>query len=111
MGYGAPGSAVVTERRSRRYLARGCAGQSPVVPYPSIPPLELVHVDFTSIEMTMELNRPPSVKNVLVLTNHFMRYAMAFIAKDQKANTVAHILYEQFITVFGMPTKLLSDLC
>ena len=32
--------------------------------------LELVHVDFTSVESTMELNRPPSVKNVLVITDH-----------------------------------------
>ena len=57
-------------------------------------PLELVHVDFTSIETTMELNQPPSVKNVLVLTDHFTRYVMAFITKDQKAKTVVHILYE-----------------
>ena len=57
-------------------------------------PLELVHVDFTSIESTMELNQPPSVKNVLVFTDHFTRYAMAFITKDQKAKTVARILYE-----------------
>ena len=57
----------------------------------------------------MELNKPPSIKNVLVLTDHFTRYAMAFITKDQKVKTVAHILYERFIVVFGMPTKLISD--
>ena len=72
-------------------------------------PLELVHVDFTSIETPMELNQPPSVKNVLVLTDHFTRYVMAFITKDQKAKTVAQILYERFISVFGAPAKLLSD--
>ena len=57
-------------------------------------PLELVHVDFTSIETTMELNQLPSVKNVLVITNHFMRYPMVFVTKDQKAKTVMQILYE-----------------
>ena len=57
----------------------------------------------------MELNWLPSVKNVLVLTDHFRKYAMAFITKDQKAKTVAWILYEQFISVFGAPAKLLSD--
>ena len=71
--------------------------------------LELVHVDFTSIKMAMAHNKPPSVKNVLVLTDHFTRYAMAFITKDQKAKTVTHILYEQFIAVFGTPKLLLSD--
>ena len=34
---------------------------------------------------------------------------MSFVTKDQKAKTVVRILYEQFISVFGMPTKLLSD--
>ena len=47
-------------------------------------PLELVHVDFTSIETTMELNKPQSVKNVLLLTEHFTRYAMALVTKDQE---------------------------
>ena len=34
---------------------------------------------------------------------------MAFVTKDQKAKTVARILYERFILVFGAPAKLLSD--
>ena len=63
--------------------------KAPLCPIQAYAPLELVHVDFTSIETTMELNQLPSIKNVLVLTDHFSRYAMAFITKDQKANTVA----------------------
>ena len=58
-------------------------------PIQAYAPLELVHVDFTSIETTMELNQPPSIKNVLVITDHFTRYSMAFVTKDQKAKTVA----------------------
>ena len=57
----------------------------------------------------MELNKPPSVKNMLVITNHFMHYAMAVITKDQTAKTVVKVLYERFIVVFGVPAKLLSD--
>ena len=83
--------------------------RAPLCPIKAFAPLELVHVDFTSIETTMELNQPPSVKNVLVITDHFMRYSMAFITKDQKAKTVTRILYEWFIVVFGAPAKLLSD--
>ena len=41
--------------------------------------------------------------------DHFTRYAMAFITKDQKAKTIVCILYEQFISVFGAPAKLLSN--
>ena len=72
-------------------------------------PLDLVHVDFTSIETTMELNQPPSIKNVLVLMDHFTRHSMAFVTNDQKAKTVVQILYEQFVSIFSVPTKLLSD--
>ena len=66
-------------------------------------------MDFMSIETDMELNKPPGVENVLVIADHFTRYAMAFITKDQTAKTVVRVLYEQFITVFGAPAKLLSD--
>ena len=72
-------------------------------------PLELVHIDFTSVESTMELNKLPSVKNVLVITDHFTHYALAVVTKDQTAKTVAKVLYKRFISVFGMPAKLLSD--
>ena len=99
-------------------LVRGCQSckvfEGAVVkallhPVQAYAPLELIHVNFNSIETTMELNQPPSVKNVLVLMDHFTRYAMAFIIKDQKARTIAQILYEQFISVFGVPAKLFSD--
>ena len=57
----------------------------------------------------MELNKPPSIKNVLVITNHFMHYTLAVVTKDQIAKTVAKVLYARFIAVFSMPAKLLSD--
>ena len=71
--------------------------------------LEFVHLDYTSIESTMELNKPPVVKHVLMITNHFTRYALVVVMKDQAAKTVTKIFYECFIAVFGAPTKLLSD--
>ena len=57
----------------------------------------------------MELNKPPMVKNVLVMTDHFTKYALAVVTKDQTAKTVAKVFYECFIVVFGSPAKLLSD--
>ena len=65
-------------------IFEGAVVRAPLCPIKVFTPLELVHMDFTSIETTMELNQPPSVKNVLVITDHFMRYSMAFITKDQK---------------------------
>ena len=72
-------------------------------------PLELVHLDYISIESMMELNKPPMVKNVLVMTDHFTRYALVVVTEDQMAKMVVKVFYEHFIAVFGVPTKLLSD--
>ena len=99
-------------------IVRGCLccqafeGEVPralLCPIQAYAPLELVHLDYTSIESTMELNKPPMVKNVLVMTNHFTRYALAVVTKDQTAKMVAKVFYEHFIAVFGAPAKLLSD--
>ena len=90
-------------------IFKGAVVKALLCPIKAYAHLELVHIDFTSIELTMELNQLPSVKNVLVITDHFTRYSMAFVTKDQKAKTVMQILYKWFISVFGMPAKLLSD--
>ena len=71
--------------------------------------LELVHLDYTSIKSMMELNKPPVVKNVLVMTDHFTRYALAVVTKDQTAKKVVKMFYKHFIVIFGVPTKLLSE--
>ena len=41
--------------------------------------MDLLHVDFTSIETTLELNRLPKVTNVLVFQDHFMKHVMAYV--------------------------------
>ena len=92
---------------SRCHAFKGAIQKAPLCPIRAYTPLELVHVDFTSMESMMELNKPPSVKNVI--TDHFMRYALAIITKDQTTKMVAKVLYERFIVVFGAPAKLLSD--
>ena len=66
-----------------RAIVRGCphcqtfkgeVPKAPLCPIQAYAPLELVHLDYTSIESMMELNKPPVVKNILVMTDHFMRY-------------------------------------
>ena len=87
----------------------GAIPKAPLCPIRAHAPLELFHVDFTSVESTMELNKPPSIKNILVISDHFTRYTLAVVTKDKTAKAKAKVLYERFITVFGMPAKLLSD--
>ena len=43
------------------------------------------------------------------MTNHFTRYALVVVTKDQTAKMVAKVFYEHFIAIFGAPAKLLSD--
>ena len=57
----------------------------------------------------MELNKPPVVKNILLMMDHFMRYALMVLMKDQTAKTVVKVFYEHFIAVFWVSVKLLSD--
>ena len=43
---------------------------APLVSVVAISPLEIVHVDYTSFETTMELNKAPRMENVLVIVDH-----------------------------------------
>ena len=73
--------------RCRKYEAA-----PPVVPMKPLAcsgPGELLHVDFTSIEETVPLKEDPVIRNVLVLQDHFSKYVVAFVVKDQTAHTAA----------------------
>ena len=83
--------------------------KAPLCPIRVYAPLELVHLDYTSIESTVELNKPLVVKNILVITDHFMRYTLTVVMKDQTAKMVVKVFYKCFIAVFGAPMKLLSN--
>ena len=43
------------------------------------------------------------------MTDHFMRYALAVVTKEQMAKMVVKVFYEHFIAIFGVPAKLLGD--
>ena len=74
-----------------------------------VPPLQLVHLNFTSFETTTNLNESPKVKHASVIVDHFMRYTRAYVIKDQKASIAAKTLYEGFISIFGAPKRILTD--
>ena len=80
-----------------------------MVPMMVTAPLQLIHLNFTSFEMTTDLNESPKVEHVLVIVDHFMRYTRAYVTKDQKALTAAKTLYEGFISIFGAPERILMD--
>ncbi|XP_059819440.1 uncharacterized protein LOC132390922 [Hypanus sabinus] len=67
-------------------------------------PLDLVCMDFLSIEPDTS-----NTANVLVITDHYTRYAQAFPTKDQKATTVAKVLWEKYFVHYGLPRRIHSD--
>ena len=72
-------------------------------------PGELLHVDFTSIEETVPLKEEPVIHNVLVLQDHFSKYVVAYVVKDQTARTAAVTLRNGYFGLFGAPAYLVSD--
>ena len=72
-------------------------------------PGELLHVDFTSIEETVPLKEEPVICNVLVLQDHFSKYVVAYVVKDQTAHTAAETLRNGYFGLFGVPAYLISD--
>ena len=83
--------------------------RAPMISLKVTAPLQLVHLDFTSFESTMDLDQMPEVKNGLVIVDHITRYMRAYVTKDQKASTVAKCLYEGFISIFDAPEKIITD--
>ena len=68
-------------------------------------PLELVHIDF----LTIEAPKKDKDVNILVVTDHFTRYAQAYVTRSQTAPIVASTLWEKFFVHYGFPEKILSD--
>uniref|UniRef100_A0A3B3WSH8 Gypsy retrotransposon integrase-like protein 1 n=1 Tax=Poecilia mexicana TaxID=48701 RepID=A0A3B3WSH8_9TELE len=81
-----------------------CSKVAPLNQMVSTGPLDLVCIDFLSMEPDSK-----GISNVLVITDHFTRYAQAFPAKNQKALTVAKILVEKYFVHYGLPTRIHSD--
>ena len=70
---------------------------------------ELLHVDFTSIEEMVPLKEGPIIRNVLVLQDHFSKYIVAYVVKDQTACTTTETLRIRYFGLFGTSAYLVSD--
>ena len=82
---------------------------TPLKPLTCSGPGELLHVDFTSIEETVPLQQEPVIRNVMVMQDHFSKYIVAYVVKDQTACTAAETLRNGYFRLFGAPAYLISD--
>ena len=62
----------------------GSLSKVPLHPIMATAPLDLLHVDFTSIETTLELNQSPRVANDLVFQDHFTKHVLAYMTPKSK---------------------------
>ena len=106
---------VIHDRRNRIKKYSHCRKYEAAPPVAPMKPLtcsglgELLHVDFTSIEETVPLREDPIISNVLVLQDHFSKYVVAYVVKDQTARTAAKTLRIGYFGLFGAPAYLVSD--
>ncbi|XP_024120881.1 uncharacterized protein K02A2.6 [Oryzias melastigma] len=77
---------------------------APLVNIKTSRPLELLCMDYLTLEPDQS-----NTKDILVLTDHFTKYAMAIPTANQKAKTVAKCLWENFIVHYGIPERLHTD--
>ena len=95
--------------RCRKYEA--APPVAPMKPLTCSGPGELLHVDFTSIKEMVPLREDPVIRNVLVLQDHFSKYVVAYVVKDQTctACTAAETLRIGYFGLFSAPAYLVSD--
>ena len=99
--------AVANCGRCIQYEAKGqLPSMQPII---CTEPMELVHIDYVRMEVTVATDKKPVVRNVLVVVDHFTRYVQAFVTKNHTARTTARVLYNNYFSVFGFAQRLMSD--
>lgn len=83
---------------------KASSSKAPMVPISTTEPLELLAIDFLTLE-----KGKGGFENILVVTDSFTKYSWAFPTRNQRANTVASVLWEKVISNYGFPQRLHSD--
>ena len=69
-------------------------------------PMELIHLDFLILGGKARYTKST---NILVITDHFTKYAQEYITPKQTAVIVARTLWENFLLHYGWPEKIITN--
>lgn len=78
--------------------------RAPLVNIQSSEPLELVCLDYLTLETSKG-----GYQHILVITDHFTKYAVAIPTRNQTAKTTAEAFYNNSVLQYGLPKRLHSD--
>lgn len=78
--------------------------RAPLVSVRTSMPLELVALDYLKMDCSIS-----GLQNILVITDHFTKFAWAIPTPDQTAITTAKVLWQHLFQPFGAPQRLHSD--
>ena len=94
-------SRVCTCLKDRRPVAHT---KDPLQPITSSAPFEIVSIDFLHLEQSSG-----GYEYVLVIMDHFTRYAQAYPTKTKSATAAASKLFNDFILRYGFPARVHHD--
>jgi transposase InsO family protein len=78
--------------------------RAPLVNIITTQPMELVCIDYLTLEPSKG-----GQHNIVIIADHFTKYAQAIVTKIQTARTTADALFHNFIVHYGIPQKIHSD--